>query len=111
MSFFLHLLQLFALVFCFGDQVLSPGSSLATDFLVVVPLWQVAQKIFSSPVSVCMHKYLFTLFIYLFHFIYLYRIVEKNIVLIKLRSCWVGWCYALENDNNYVQGKTAQQRA
>ena len=47
------------------------------------------------------------LFIYLFHFIYLYRIVEKNIVLIKLRSCWVGWCYALENDNNYVQGKFA----
>ena len=41
--FFCTVLQLFALVFCFGDQVLSPGSSLATDFLGVVPLWRVAQ--------------------------------------------------------------------
>ena len=30
--FFCTVLQLLALVFCFGDQVLSPGSSLATDF-------------------------------------------------------------------------------
>ena len=37
-------MQLIALVFCFGDKVLSPGSSLATDFLGVVPLWRVAKK-------------------------------------------------------------------
>ena len=48
--FFCTVLQLFALVLCFGDQVLSPGSSLATDFF-----WSgsiVASgtgKIFSSP--------------------------------------------------------------
>ena len=48
--FFFHtVLQLFALVFCFGDQVLSPGSSLATDFLGVVPLWRVAERKFFQP--------------------------------------------------------------
>ena len=47
--FFHTVLQLFALVFCFGDQVLSPGSSLATDFLGVVPLWRVAQTKFFQP--------------------------------------------------------------
>ena len=44
-------LQLFALVLCFGDQVLSPGSSLATDFFGVVPLWRVAQEKFFQPWS------------------------------------------------------------
>ena len=34
---------------CFGDQVLSPGSSLATDFLGMVPLWRVAQRKFFQP--------------------------------------------------------------
>ena len=48
--FFCTVLQLFDLVLCFGDQVLSPGSSLATDFLGVVPLWRVEKKkIFPSP--------------------------------------------------------------
>ena len=47
--FFCTVLQLFALVFCFGDQVLSPGSSLATDFLGVVPLWRAAQRKFFQP--------------------------------------------------------------
>ena len=47
--FFCTVLQLFTLVFCFGDQVLSPGSSLATDFLGVVPLWRVAQRKFFQP--------------------------------------------------------------
>ena len=47
--FFCTVLQLLALVFCFGDQVLSPGSSLATDFLGVVPLWRVAQRKFFQP--------------------------------------------------------------
>ena len=47
--FFCTVLQLFALVLCFGDQFLSPGSSLATDFFGVVPLWRVAQENFSSP--------------------------------------------------------------
>ena len=47
--FFCTVLQLFALVFCFGDQVLSSGSSLATDFLGVVPLWRVAQRKFFQP--------------------------------------------------------------
>ena len=37
------------MVFCFDNQVLSPGSSLATDFLGVVPVWRVAQKIFFQP--------------------------------------------------------------
>ena len=36
-------------MFCFGDQVLIPGSSLATDFLGVVPLWRVAQEKFFQP--------------------------------------------------------------
>ena len=49
MFFFCTVLQLFALVFSFGDQVLSPGSSLATDFLGVVPLWRVAQRKFFQP--------------------------------------------------------------
>ena len=48
---FCTVLQLFALVLCFGDQVLSPGSSLATDFLGVVPLWRVAQEKFFQPWS------------------------------------------------------------
>ena len=48
-SFFCTVLQLFALVLCFGDQVLSPGSSLATDFFGVVPLWRVAQEKFFQP--------------------------------------------------------------
>ena len=43
------ILQLFALVFCFGDQVFSPGSSVATNFLGVVPLWRVAQRKFFQP--------------------------------------------------------------
>ena len=47
--FFCTVFQLFTLVFCFGDQVLSPGSSLATDFLGVVPLWRVAQRKFFQP--------------------------------------------------------------
>ena len=41
--------QFFALVLCFGDQVLSPGSSLATDFLGVVPLGRVAKRKFFQP--------------------------------------------------------------
>ena len=51
--FFLERLQLFVFVFCFEDQVLSPDSNLATDFLGLVPVWRVAQKIFSSP-AVCL---------------------------------------------------------
>ena len=51
--FFCTVLQFFALVFCFGDQVLSPGSSLATDFLGVVTLWRVAKRTFFQP---CMRK-------------------------------------------------------
>ena len=47
--FFCTVLQFFALVFCFGDQVLSPGSSLVTDFLGVVPLWRVAKRKFFQP--------------------------------------------------------------
>ena len=51
--FFLQRLQLFVLVFCFDDQVLSPSSSLATDFLGVVPVWRVAQKNFFQPCWRC----------------------------------------------------------
>ena len=46
LAFFCAVLQFFALVFCFGDQVLSPGSGLATDFLGVVSLWRVAKRKF-----------------------------------------------------------------
>ena len=46
--FFCTVLQLFALVFCFGDQLLSPGSSLPTDFFGEVPLWRVAQDFFPA---------------------------------------------------------------
>ena len=42
-------LQLFALFFCFGDQVLSPGSSLATDFFTAI-LYRTFTYIF-SPIS------------------------------------------------------------
>ena len=49
MFFFCTVFHLFALMICFGDQVLSPGFSLATNFLGVVPLWRVAQrKIFQT---------------------------------------------------------------
>ena len=47
--FFYTVLQLFALVFCFGDQVLSPGSSLATDFLEWFHCGEWHRENFSSP--------------------------------------------------------------
>ena len=47
--FFCTVLQFYALVFCFGGQVLSLDSSLATGFLGVVPLWRVAKRKFFQP--------------------------------------------------------------
>ena len=50
--FFLHRFAIVRFdVLRFDDQVLSPGFSLATGFLGVVPLWRVAQRNVFQPCS------------------------------------------------------------
>ena len=47
-----------------------------------------------------------------FHFVYLYKVAEKVYCTYPARSCkGVGWWCEVENDNNYVLGKTVQQQA